>query len=118
MTTISKNNFPQFEPYHEFVIQVYNNNLNVIQNIQENGYKNNQLNLSVWMNAITVFMIYTEQYKQLTGPTKKRIIIDVCFLIIDNSPLIDENKYTLKLLLQSFLPTAIDSFVELSNNKN
>ena len=108
------------EPYHEFVNSLFNNSQDIIKTIIDNGIKNEkEININVWINALTMLMITVETYKQLNGSLKKRVVMEVCLKCIDQiDSLSIQNKFYIKNLIKITMPDIIDKIVEISININ
>lgn len=108
------------QPYHEYVKMLYTSSKSVIDDIIERGIKNDQeLDINVWMQAITIFIINVEGYKQLTGTVKKRIVLEVCLLCVDKiDRLNSQNKFQIKTLIKTTIPSIIDYVVRVGNELN
>lgn len=90
---------------------------NIINTImlEINNYKDLTLNNLVFL--VTNLMITIGQYVSLTGVEKKELIIIILNKHIDTL-IIDENiKQTLKLAVDSLVPTMIDVMVDISKGK-
>jgi len=107
------------EPYHEFIVKLYNNNEKAINNAINNMVdEGGNVNMLVWVNLLSVLIISIEDYKKLTGSLKKRIVIEACLIAVDKSSMNDNTKSMIKLLLYNFVPGIIDTIVNLSNKIN
>jgi hypothetical protein len=86
----------------------------VLQNLIEGNILNNE-NL---MFIITNMMSAIGKYKTLTGPEKKKIIIILVNVAIDNSEHLDLNtKNIMKMTMTTVVPSAIDVMVDISKGR-
>lgn len=106
------------EPYHDIVVQIYNDNKTAIQNTIKNGFGDSDLKILVWMNLLSILMESVEKFTNASGPLKKRIVLEICLVAVEQSELTDENKYLFKTLINKLLPELIDMVVLVSNKIN
>lgn len=115
---ISLNIFPKPEPYHNIIVEIYNNNIKALSNAIKNGIDDKNINIPIWINVISILMSSVEKYKNLSGPLKKKVVLEICFITIDQSKLNIKLKNYIKILLNNTLPKLIDSMVTLSKQIN
>lgn len=119
--SISNKDIANPEPYHEVLIELYNKNESAIINVISKGFnENKEINLFVWINLITTLISSVEKYKKLTGSTKQRIVLEICLMIVDKvgDSLSEQNKFTIKIIIQKTFPQIIDELVALSKKIN
>ncbi|CAK0778454.1 hypothetical protein CCP3SC1AL1_990002 [Gammaproteobacteria bacterium] len=81
---------------------------------------NSKLDEAIMFKMIVQMMILADKYKNLTGETKKNIVITVFQKIVEeeSSKLHDENlKLIIRLMSTSIIYNMVDVIVDASNNK-
>lgn len=116
---ISLSLFKNPEPYHEIVVEIYNDNKDSIEDAIDDGIDGvKDINIGIWINVITTLIISVEKYKKMSGNLKKRVVLEICLISIDESKLNNKRKFYIKTLLNNVLPELIDLLVNLSKKIN
>lgn len=105
-------NKTKFEPI--ISVDNINNNIDFYHELIED-FKEKQINMSNWMSIVTRVMQDVEKVKNLSGPEKKDLAIQITIKIFEKLNIKDE---TLKpLFTHSTLSSVVDTIISTSKNK-
>lgn len=76
---------------------------------------NRRLDAGTLIEITTHAMSVVEQYPNLSGPSKKAVVLGVVSRIVDEVPVDDSTKNILNTTIQLVLPTVIDKLVDFAN---
>jgi len=79
--------------------------------------KDKEINETNIIQITTCIMELVEEYPNITGEQKKKIVIMLISKLVDNSPLNDSKKNIVKTATNLILPAAIDAIVSASKSK-
>lgn len=103
--------------YQEIVEDIIKKNSELINQIKEECKdikEKKDIDVLDWMRIISELIQFVETYKNLTGKTKQRIILEICLRCVEQTEFSDKNKYIVKEFIKFSLPKMIDMMVKLS----
>lgn len=74
------------------------------------------INKSNIMTAVLQGVIVMEKFTKITGDQKKRLLIDSLHFLTTTSDVNIEDKMAINIILESVVPSAIDSMVWIANS--
>jgi len=81
------------------------------------AFGSEQLNASTVITLSVRLMELVEKLPNIDGPEKKRIVIEVAKMIVNDSDLSDEDKANVNLIIDLTLPMVIDSIISASRGQ-
>lgn len=72
---------------------------------------NRKVNLSTFMLLVPRCMEIVEKIPTLTGPEKKALVLEVLARLVEELPIDEEDKQSLKLIVTTVVPVVVDTIV-------
>ncbi len=69
------------------------------------------------ISIVTELIQLVEKYKNLTGPQKKMLVINVIRKLVNNQDISEHDKNTINIIIENTLPIVIDNLISAINGK-